>query len=133
MHTGGYQGLGRLRQARGSGSRGEGEVFGPLAFGVVAGLMTTRFDRLERRLFADRTEVAFAARKARGVTLGGARRVAGAVAWRIVGMRDRGLGCAVIAQQLGSAGELSPAGRTVWQRPSVRGDCESFELGQVVG
>ncbi|PXW25803.1 UNVERIFIED_CONTAM: hypothetical protein DES50_12036 [Williamsia faeni] len=93
--------------------------------------MTTRFDRLERRLFAVRTEVAFAATRAEAVRFGGPCRVTRVVALRIVGMRVQGVCCGAIAQLI-SAGDVSPAGRTARQRSTVRRDCESIGLGKVV-
>lgn len=45
-------------------------------------------------------------------------------------MRDQGLSYGAIATALTSAGELSPAGRPVWQASTVRRICKSIELAK---
>ena len=96
---------------------------------AMANMMAT-FAQLERRLIADRTKAALAARKAQGVKLGRPRQVTSAVARRIVEMREEGLSYGAIASALTSAGELSPAGRPTWQASTVRRICKSIELAK---
>ena len=82
--------------------------------------MLAVFAELEREMISQRTRDALSARKARGLPIGRPRMVSGAMVRRILVEREAGKSFASIAMQLTAEGELSPAGRPVWQASTVR-------------
>jgi DNA invertase Pin-like site-specific DNA recombinase len=89
------------------------------AGGLVANVMASVAE-WERRVIAERTRAALAARRAQGVRLGRPRAMGSEAVERVRELAALGLSSAEIARQLNREGVETPTGRGRWHPPGVR-------------